>query len=318
MKNKEIIGTIDFTAKKQSSPRYVIGRKMAILKVPFKKDDEYKRENLSGLYTHQIAFINATLDMVFANKYNSVVYNTVVSSGKTTSIVSLAYALRQIVSNMEDKDKKTLIYTTWSPNNLKELFIKCKEIGLNVLSAFATNGGRIVIKSASNINTRTSTKAEKDKSEITLDDIVNYDILICHPLTLMKLFARMQSESTDDDHRKPVGILGKIVVALDELNSGKINSVPEHVIGSLIGFLDHKNVHKCILSASIQKNKHINYLSRSSKDNHRKMKLIESSNILIPTIVRQFTKSVDNGRSYKPMSIFGNASASNMVSGGND
>jgi hypothetical protein len=259
---------IEFRARKQASPRHLIGRNLAVLKVPKKNIADFKRETLNGLYPHQIAFINATLDMAALWAYSAVIYNTVVSSGKTTSVVSLAFTLKQL-REMTGR-AKMLIYTTWSLNVLKEVFIKSKEIKLDVLSAFANANGNIVIKRASSV---------QDKNNVPFDEIVEHDILICHPLTLMKLLATTSNTLTD------------AVVVIDELNSGNLNSVPEHVLGSLISLLTDRQVHMCLLSASIQKNKHINYLNR-----YGKTKLIESSNILVPTTVRQFDST--------PMDIF--------------
>ena len=263
--------SIEFSPRQQPSPRHLIGRRLSVLNVPFKTNiNEYERESLGGLYTHQIAFINNTLDMLFHYLYIAVIYNTVVSSGKTTSVVSLAYALSYIGGT--NGKKMTLIYTTWSPNVLKEIFIKSKEIGLKVLSAFNNANGHMVIKSASSF---------QNKNNIPFREITNHDILVCHPLILMKLLSS-NNERCDTSN---------IVVVIDELNSGKTNSMSEHVLGSLISYLTEKSIHMCLLSASIQRNKHINYLT-----NYGKIKLVESSNILVPTVVRMF-----NGT---PMNIF--------------
>jgi hypothetical protein len=249
-----LIKQIDYKTSIQRSPRILIAYKLAKFILPKKDFTEFKKETSTGLYDHQVRFINAVLRMIHTNgELRSIIYSALVGSGKTTCIVSLAYALKDM--------NKVVIYTTWSKEVKKEVFIKAKEIGLRVASSFVSAGGRLLIKDAS---------GDDKSAAISLDDLTRFDILICHPLTLL---AQLATDEGD--------LIGRIgIVVLDEMNSGSTNSTPEHVLGALLSC--GKWFPICVLSASIQKEKHIKYLTCFGRT-----KVIESNNILVPTYIRQ-------------------------------
>jgi hypothetical protein len=301
---KELLSTIEFCAKRQPTPRWVVGGNLAVFKLPRKEDSDFQKETSVGLYSHQISFIDNGMAIVTSPCGGTIVYNAVVSAGKTTSVASLARAysimnglltspVSQITSPLAGNSspntplspmapiqkrvklvRKSVIYTAWSKSLMKEVLIKCREIGLSVLSSFKAGSGKVVIKSATDIN-------RSDSENVPFNEINKYDILICHPLTLLKHFANIKE--TDETR-----ILDHVIVVIDELNSGRINSTSEHALSAIIAY---KPKNLAILSASIQREKHIQYLRRFGD-----MKVIESANILTSSSLKCF-----NGR---PIDIF--------------
>ncbi len=278
-KDGEVIKTIEYCARKQASPRFLVANDLAILKVPKQRDVSFTREINDGLYEHQVRFIDRNLEAIFSKQNETTVYSAVVGCGKSTSVASLAYALKTATVDFKEP-KKTVIYCMWAKKVLKEIFIKSKEIGLDVLSSFETDGGRYVIKAANDTGTQNS-------QNIPFENILDYDILVCHPLVLLKHLAMYDNKRRTSDSSVP-NILDNVIVVVDELNSERLNSTPEHALASLLAF---NPKHLCVLSASIEKNKHINYLRSLSK-----LTVIESVNIMTPAILRQM-----NGL---PMDVF--------------
>lgn len=280
-KNDEVIHTLEYVARKQASPRWLVGRRLAVLNVPKRSTSEFNRESNDGLYEHQVRFIERNMEVIRSVLNETTVYAAVVGCGKTTSVVSLAYAIKLMHANFGER-KRTVIYTMWSKTVLKELFVKAKEIGLDVLSSFITYGNRAVIKSASDVG-------QEKSRDIPFEDILGHDILICHPLVLLRHLAVYQRQRTQDTESGVVAdILDDVVVVLDELGSDRLNSTTEHALASLLAY---NPKHLCVLSASIERHKHINYLRSMSK-----LTIIENVSIMTPAVLRQM-----NGR---PMDVF--------------
>lgn len=282
-KDDQIVRSVEYRARKQNAPRHLVGRELAILNVPIKTETDFTRETNDGLYEHQVRFIDRGLETICSPESKIVIYSAVVGDGKTTAVASLSYAIK-LMHLAFKKRKRTLIYTTWSMNVLKEVFIKAKQIGLNILSSFAKEGGRLTIKFADDTN---------NSKSLPFESIVDYDMLICHPLILLKHLAVYDSrlkatQQSMVDNTEINSILDDCLVVIDELGSGRLNSTPEHVLGALLAY---KPKHLAILSASIQKEKHVNYLRSLGN-----LTVIGSASILTPTSLRQLDG--------KPMDIF--------------
>lgn len=278
--DNEPLFTHEYNAVIETCPRIFMVKRLAKL-VLEKKEFAFSvllgpHSGSGGLYTHQIEFIDNCLKMAFVetprkkNTLATVVYNGPVGSGKTTSVVLLARAIN-IIKNSNDADKlsaKFIIYATGAQNKVKrEIYINAKKLGLNVLSSYKDDRGGLVIKTP-------SMDKDNDIKIDNLSELEKHDLLVCDIRILLKLLAISKDEDFD--------ISKKAIIIMDEIITDEINSSREHQTGAIFAY---KPKMLAVLSASIKTEGPINYYKI-----YGDMKIIESSEILVPTYLKQFNR----------------------------
>ena len=270
-----VIKNLNYKPISKPTPRKFFINKINNINMKIVKAKEIEnidnRENLlgayspsPGLFTHQITLIEKTYDMIERNLDMTIVCNSVVSSGKTTSVIALVKSL----------PRRLVFYVASREDLLREMFLMAKSACISPLLAYKSQKGTMVIKNA-------------DNNEVSIHDIFNHNMIICHTRVLNKILATLKHiEEADEDNEET---FPHPLVILDEFDTAGINTTREHAIGALMAMKPRFFI---VLSASIDEAGPIQFYRSISPI----ITFINSNQILVPTELRQM-----NG---EPMDLF--------------